>query len=100
MPAEGASPRAGTQGRKFTRSRWVPDSRWSGFRDDSLRERAHVDEVAGDGGGGGHLRRDQVRAPAVALPALEVAVRGGGAALAGLELVGVHAEAHGAAGLA
>ena len=36
--------------------------------------------------------------PAAALAALEVAVRGGGAALAGAELVGVHGEAHRAAG--
>ena len=35
-----------------------------------------------DGGGSGHGRRDEVRAPAAALAALEVAVRGGGAALA------------------
>src|SRR3712207_7027741 len=43
------------------------------------------DEVALDGGGGGHLGRDQVGAPAAALAALEVAVRGRGAALARLE---------------
>src|SRR3954447_13138862 len=56
-----------------------------------------VDEAALDGGRGGHLRGDQVRAPAPALPALEVAVRGRGAALARGEDVGVHAQAHGAA---
>src|SRR5437016_2702595 len=39
-------------------------------------------------------------AAARALAALEVAVRGRGAALARLELVGVHAEAHRASGLA
>src|SRR5271169_1947726 len=39
-------------------------------------------------------------ATAAPLPALEIAVRGGGAALAGLELVGVHGKAHGTAGLA
>src|SRR5660397_289719 len=47
----------------------------------------------GRGGGGG---RDQVGAPALALPALEVAVGGRGGALAGGQLVGVHPEAHGA----
>src|ERR1035441_934966 len=61
---------------------------------------ADVGEVAGDGGGGGHLRADEVGAAAAALAAFEVAVGGGGAALAGLEDVGVHAEAHAAAGLA
>ena len=38
-------------------------------------------------------------APAGALSVLEVAVGGGGAALAGLEPVGVHGQAHGAARL-
>src|SRR4051812_27667266 len=38
-------------------------------------------------------------ATATALPAFEIAVRRGSAALAGLQLVGVHGEAHGAAGL-
>ncbi len=52
---------------------------------------ANVDEVPGHGGGGGHGGRNQVRAAALALPALEVAVAGRGAALARLELVGIHA---------
>ena len=56
-----------------------------------------VDEVALDGGGGGHLRRHEVRAAAAALAALEVAVGGGGAALARRQDVGVHAQAHRAA---
>ena len=42
----------------------------------------------------------RMRAAALALAALEVAVRRGGAALAGRELVGIHREAHRAAGLA
>src|SRR5271155_3762140 len=41
---------------------------------------ADVGEVACDGGGGGHLRRDEVRASATALAAFEVAVAGAGAA--------------------
>ena len=49
-------------------------------------------------GGRGDERGDQVRAAALALAALEVAVRGGRGALAGGELVRVHAEAHRAAG--
>ena len=61
---------------------------------------ADVDEVAGDCGGGGHLRADEMGARARALAPLEVAVAGGGAALAGGEDVRVHAQAHGAAGLA
>src|SRR5688572_26082333 len=61
---------------------------------------ADVDEMALNGGRGGHLRRDEVGAPAASLAALEVAVRRRGAALAGLEDVGVHAQAHRAAGAA
>ena len=56
--------------------------------------------MAFDGGSRGHDRRQQMRAPEPPLTALEVAVRGRGAALLRLQLVGVHAEAHGAAGLA
>src|SRR5690606_35010964 len=37
---------------------------------------ADIDEVAGDGGGGGHLRAHQVGAALEALAALEIAVRG------------------------
>src|ERR1700677_3937419 len=61
---------------------------------------AEVGEVAGDGGGGGHLRADEVSAATAALAAFEVAVAGGGAAFAGGEDVGVHAETHAAAGFA
>src|SRR4051794_20578344 len=56
-----------------------------------------VDEVPLDGGRGGHLGRDEVRATAATLAALEVAVGGGGAALALGEDVGVHPQAHRAA---
>ena len=41
-----------------------------------------------------------MRPPLEALPTLEIPVRGGGATLIGLQAVLVHAEAHGAAGLA
>src|SRR5499427_6049395 len=54
-------------------------------------------EPAGHRGGGGDLRRDQVGAGALALAALEVPVGRGRAALAGRQLVRVHAQAHGAA---
>src|SRR5262245_53084430 len=61
---------------------------------------ADVDEMPGDGGGGGHLRADEMRASAPALAPLEVAVRGRGAALTRLEDVRVHAQTHRAARLA
>src|ERR1700675_3728271 len=66
----------------------------------SLIPLAHVDEMPGDRGGGGHRRRHEVGAALVTLAALEIPVGGRGAALAGLELVGIHGEAHRAAGLA
>src|SRR5688500_4417992 len=50
--------------------------------------------------GGGHGGGDEVRAAAFALAALEVAVAGAGAARARFELVGVHRQAHRAAGFA
>src|SRR5262245_65103698 len=55
-------------------------------------------QPARDGGGGGDGRRDQVGTSALALPALEVPVRGRGAALPRGERVRVHAQAHRAAG--
>jgi hypothetical protein len=55
--------------------------------------------VAGDCGGGGHHGADQVGAAVAALAALEVAVAGAGAAFVGGEDVGVHADAHTAAGV-
>src|SRR5713226_3119318 len=60
----------------------------------------HIDELAGYRGCRRHGRRHQMRAAFIALAALEITVRGRGAALAGLELVGVHGEAHRAARLA
>ena len=54
-------------------------------------------QLPGQGGRGGDGRRHQVGAPALALPALEVAVAGGGRPLPRLQLVGVHAQAHRAA---
>jgi hypothetical protein len=56
--------------------------------------------VAGDGGGGGHRRADQMGAAAGTLAAFEIAVGGRGAALARGEAVGVHGQAHRAARLA
>ena len=56
--------------------------------------------MAGDCGGGGHGGADQVGATAGPLAALEVAVARRGAALAGRQDVGVHAQAHRATGIA
>src|SRR3990167_5869535 len=58
-----------------------------------------VNEMAGDGGCRGHVRAHQVRAPALALAAFEVAIRGGGAALADFKLIRIHPQTHAAAGL-
>src|SRR4051812_42968467 len=66
----------------------------------SSDEAAGVDEMAVQRRGRGHRRADEVRAPARALPALEVAVAGRCAALARLEAVRVHRQAHRATGLA
>src|SRR5258708_30099559 len=44
-------------------------------------EFADVDEMAGDGGGCGHYRADEVRAAVFALAAFGIAVGGAGAAL-------------------
>src|SRR4051794_22091303 len=60
----------------------------------------HIDQTSCHRGGGGHGRTHQMGAPSPALPAFEVAVRGRCAALAGTEHIFVHAETHGAAGIA
>src|ERR1035438_664867 len=78
-----------------SRGQTRPSICWKGFMAVPLL--ADVDEVAGDGRGDGHLGAHQMGASAGTLAALEVAVGGGGAALAGDEAVGVHGEAHGAA---
>src|SRR5207247_9375429 len=58
---------------------------------------ANIDEMSGDRGRRGHLGAHEVGPAAVALAALEIAVRGRRAAFARLEPVCVHAQAHGAA---
>src|SRR5690242_9771773 len=55
--------------------------------------------MPGDGGGGGHRRADQMRAPTLALAAFKVTVRGARATFTWLQDVRIHAEAHAAAGL-
>src|SRR2546421_1855007 len=66
----------------------------------ALAPAANVDEVALDRRRRRHLGRDEVRAAAAALAALEVSVRGRRAALARSEDVRVHAETHRASGAA
>src|SRR5690606_11249627 len=63
-------------------------------------QRAHVDEVPGERGRRRHRRTHEMGSPAGALASLEIAVRGRCAALARFEPVGVHRQAHRAAGLA
>src|SRR6267143_5063498 len=53
--------------------------------------------MAGDSGGRGHDRADEVRAAVLTLASLEVAIRGTGAALVRRQDVRVHADAHAAA---
>ncbi|KAJ6444371.1 3-isopropylmalate dehydratase [Purpureocillium lavendulum] len=60
---------------------------------------ADVGKLANNAGGGGHDRGHEMRATLGTLAALEVAVRRTGAALLGRQDVGVHAQAHAAAGL-
>src|SRR5262249_1485764 len=64
------------------------------------RPLSDVDELAGNRGGCGHRRRDQMCAALVALPALEIAIGRGRATFAGAEPVGIHGKAHRAAWLA
>src|SRR6185437_16452142 len=65
----------------------------------SRPERPHVGETSSDGGGRRHGRAHQMRPAALSLPALEIAVRRGGATLAGAEPVVVHGDTHRAAGI-
>src|SRR5258706_12056340 len=56
--------------------------------------------MAGYGGCGGHYGAYQVGAAVFALAALEIAIGGAGAALVRRQDIGVHADAHAAAGIA
>src|SRR5450631_137771 len=57
---------------------------------------SYVGEMTGNCGCGRHHRTHQVSAPAASLAAFKIAVAGGSAALARLQDVRVHAQAHGA----
>src|SRR5262249_23215657 len=61
---------------------------------------ADIDKTPRDSSGSGHGGAPQVGASACALPAFKVAIAGGKAAPTRFEPVRVHAQAHGAAGLA
>src|SRR5438876_7762034 len=56
--------------------------------------------MAGNRGGGRHYRADEMGAAVFALAAFEIAVRCAGAALVRRQDVGIHADAHAAAGVA
>ena len=58
-----------------------------------------VGQVPGEGGRGGHRRGEQVGPTTTPLAPLEVAIGGGGAALARLQDVGIHPQAHRAPGV-
>ncbi len=64
------------------------------------RPRSNIYKVPGNGGRGSHLGADEMRASTASLAAFEVTVAGRGAAFAGRKNVRIHAQAHGAAGLA
>src|SRR5260221_13219111 len=63
-------------------------------------ERAYIGDAAGDRRRDGHRWTGEMRAPARPLPADEIAVGRGDAALAGRDRVAVHRQAHRAARLA
>ena len=63
-------------------------------------EGADIDEVAGEGGGGGHYGADEVRTAIAALAAFKITIGSAGAALVRRKNVGVHADAHAAARVA
>src|SRR5690606_33095795 len=73
---------------------WVVNFSMSGLHLLARGQVGRTGEAPHDGGGGRDQRRHQVRAAALALTALEIAVARGGAALARCELVGVHSQAH------
>src|SRR5438876_6365155 len=59
---------------------------------------ADIGKVAGDGGSRGHHGTDKMRTPAAALPSFKIAVAGRRATLGGAQNIGIHSEAHRAAG--
>src|SRR5579884_2980524 len=66
----------------------------------SIEEPPDIGDHAGDGAGGGGEGAGEEGASALALPTFKVAIAGGDAVFAGLELIAVHGDAHRAAGFA
>src|ERR1700692_3803982 len=82
----------------------VPIRGWGARKKTSKNKRlpplSDIDKMPGDRRRRRHRRRHQVGATLKTLAALEIAVRGRGAALFGVELVGIHRQTHRAARLA
>src|SRR5688572_4399109 len=57
-----------------------------------------IDEVPFDSGGDSHRRRHEMSPAAGSLASFEVSIAGGGAALSGPKHIGIHRQAHTAAG--
>src|SRR2546425_6839159 len=74
--------------------------RLSNFMVPLLEHRSDVSHHAHHRGRGGGERAHQERAAAFTLASFEIAIAGGDAVLAGLQLIAVHGDAHRAAGLA
>ena len=96
---DGQAASCDTKGCMVIRVRFGVQLRPISARNSQLEQLADVSEVAGDGGGGGHGRADEVGASAGTLAALEVTITGAGGSLAGRELVGIHGQAHAASRL-
>src|SRR5260370_25331848 len=99
------SPSASSTRIRLPTCSWTSPRVSTGIGDSTLLDRCHVEfadvhEVARDGGGGSHHRADEVRAAVFALATFEIAVAGAGAAFMRRQDVGIHADAHAAAGVA
>src|SRR6267378_3454195 len=99
------SPSASSTRMRLPRCPWFSPRMSTGIGDSTLLNRCHVEftdvhEMPGDGCGGGHDRADEVRAAVFALAAFEIAIAGAGAAFVRRQDVGVHPDAHAAAGVA
>src|SRR5581483_8619402 len=70
------------------------NAKWFHYRSSVEMPAANVREMSGDRGGRGHHGTHQVRASSAPLPPFKVAVAGGGATLARLQDVRIHAQAH------
>src|SRR5258708_5056842 len=99
------SPSASSTRMRLPTCFWFSPRVSTGIGDFTLLDRCHVEfadvhEMPGDGGGGSHDRAHEMRAAVLALAAFEIAVAGAGAAFVGRQDVGIHPDAHTAAGVA